>query len=76
MGEKELVRVNTRISYDLNEWLDDEAKRTGLSKSSIMMIATENYRKEKDAFKMMSDMGQLVSKMDEMKDIIQRNGLE
>lgn len=65
--EKEaLVRVNTRISADLNDWLDRESSRTGLSKSSIMMIATENYRREKDAFLMMADIGQLVDKLDDI----------
>ena len=65
--EKEaLVRVNTRISSDLNDWLDRESAKTGLSKSSIMMIATENYRREKDAFLMMADIGQLVDKLDDI----------
>lgn len=60
--EKEaLVRVNTRISSELNNWLDNESAKTGLSKSSIMMIATENYRREKDTFSMMADIGQLVN---------------
>ena len=65
--EKEaLVRVNTRISADLNDWLDRESSRTGLSNSSIMMIVTENYRREKDAFLMMADIGQLVDKLDDI----------
>lgn len=64
--EKEMVRVNTRMPHDLNQWLDDEAARTGLSKSAIVMMATENHRREKEAFKSMSDLGELVSKIEEM----------
>ena len=74
--ENELIRVNTRISADLNNWLDNESKRTGLSKSSIMMIATENYRREKEAFGMMADIGQLVERMDEFEKVIKRSDPE
>lgn len=71
----EMVRVNTRISSELNDWLDIESKRSGLSKSAIMMISTENYRREKDAFGMMADMGQLVQKIENLETMIERKGL-
>lgn len=76
MEERELVRVNTRISAELNDWLDIESKKTGLSKSSIMMMATENYRKEKEVIKGMVDMGQLVAKIEELEKVVQQKGLE
>ncbi len=77
MTEKsEMVRVNTRISADLNKWLDAESLRSGLSKSAIMMIATENYRREKEAIGAMADMGQLVSKIEQLEIAIQQKGLE
>lgn len=71
--EKEMVRVNTRLPLDLNEWLDSEASRTGLSKSAIVMMATENYRREKEVMKSMADMGQLVEKIERLEQIVQRN---
>lgn len=71
-----LVRVNTRIPLDLNEWLDAQSKRTGVSKSSIMMMATENYRREKEAMGMMADIGQLVAKIEQLEMAVQRNALE
>ncbi|PIC71005.1 hypothetical protein [Sporosarcina sp. P17b] len=74
--EREMIRVNTRIPFDLNDWLDAEATRTGLSKSAIVMMATENYRREKEAFKSMADMGQVVEKLQQIEQMIQRNGLE
>jgi len=76
MEERELVRVGTRISAELNDWLDIESKKTGLSKSSIMMIATENYKKEKEVIKGMADMGALVAKIERLEEVIQRKGLE
>lgn len=72
----EMVRVNSRISSDLNDWLNDESESTGLSKSSIMMLAAENYRTQKRAFNMMADMGDVVNKLEELNQTIKRNGLE
>ena len=40
------VRVGTRISADSNDWLDNRSLETGFTKSSLMNIAIENYRKE------------------------------
>ena len=61
MAEGEMHRVNVRISSSLNEWLDEEAKKTGLTKTAIMMMATEDYRKQKEAMTMFADIGQLVN---------------
>lgn len=71
--EKEMVRINTRMPHDLNEWLDEEAARTGLSKSAIVMMATENHRREKEAFKSMADLGELVNKIEQLEKTVQRN---
>lgn len=69
--EKEMIRVNTRLPFDLNEWLDGEAAKTGLSKSALVMMATENYRREKEAFKSMSDLGELVHKIERLENLMQ-----
>lgn len=72
----EMVRVNTRLAVDLNDWYDVESKKSGLSKSSMIMMAAENYRREKEAFKSMADMGDLVAKIERLEEVIQRKGLE
>lgn len=72
----EMVRLNTRVSADLNKWLDAESLRSGLSKSAIMMMATENYRREKEAFGAMADMGELVAKIESLERTVKRKGLE
>lgn len=43
MEQREAVRVNTRISAEINDWLDQRAKKTGIPKSSIIHIALEQY---------------------------------
>lgn len=40
------VRLNTRVSADLNEWLDKKSEEMAISKSALVAIAVENYRKE------------------------------
>ena len=72
----EMVRVNTRLGADLNEWYDDQSKKSGLSKSSLIMMAAENFRREKEALKGMADMGELVAKIERLEEVIQRKGLE
>lgn len=44
--EKEPARINTRISYDTNKWLDKKSKELAISKSALVAMAVENYRKE------------------------------
>ena len=42
-----MIRVNTRISTVLNDWLDEESRKTGVPKSAIIHIALENYMQHK-----------------------------
>lgn len=72
----EMVRVNTRISAKANNWLDAESEESGIPKSTLILLAIENYIREKEAFVMMADMGQLVAKIEKLEDAIQRNALE
>jgi predicted DNA-binding protein len=40
---REAVRVNSRISAEVNDWLDRRSKETGIPKSSIIHLALEQY---------------------------------
>lgn len=40
------VRVNTTISHSTNEWLNKKSKEMALTKSALINIAIENYRKQ------------------------------
>jgi antitoxin component of RelBE/YafQ-DinJ toxin-antitoxin module len=39
----EMVRVNTRISKDVNDWLDKKSSKTGIPKSTLIYLALEQY---------------------------------
>ena len=56
----EMVRVNTRIGYDANAWLDAESDRTGVPKSTLIHLAIEQYIQQKEAMNRMTDLGELV----------------
>jgi len=61
----EMIRVNTRISKTLNEWLDAQTEETGVSKSTQIMMALENYRREKEVMGRMGEMEKLLQKLQE-----------
>lgn len=62
----EMVRVNTRISSTLNKWLDKESNETGMPKSTLVMLALENYYSQREVIKRMSDMGSIMEKLEEI----------
>lgn len=62
----EMIRVNTRIRKDLNDWLDQQSEETGLPKSTQIMMAIENYQQQKLAKGQITELGELISKLEEM----------
>lgn len=69
-----MMRVGTRISEDLNNWLDAYSEQTGLPKSTLIHLALENYRREKEAFEMMGDMSNIMNKIDSLEGLIKKLG--
>lgn len=63
---REMIRVNTRISMTANKWLDNYSADTGLPKSTIIMMAIEDYIKQKDVIERMGDMNELYKKLEEI----------
>lgn len=61
-----MVRVNTRISKTLNEWLDKQTEETGVPKSTQVMLALENYFQQKEVLKTMGDMSSIMEKLTEI----------
>lgn len=66
----ELVRVNTNITKELNDWLTERSKKTGFSKSTLIHLALDHYRNHVEVFselpnitKMMAAMQDLEKKM-------------
>lgn len=62
----EMVRVNTRISSDLNDWLDEQYEKSGIPKSTIVMLALENYRKEKMVLDNMGDYQKIIQQLEKL----------
>lgn len=57
------VRLNTRVSADTNSWLDKKSEEMAISKSALVAIAVENYRKEVET---VSTLPVLLKKLEEM----------
>ena len=52
MSERaETVRINSRIGKTHNDWLDDYSKETGISKSSLIMMAVDDWITKKESIK-------------------------
>jgi len=68
----EMVRVNTRVSSKVNEWLDEYSEATGMPKSTIIFLAIEQYKRDLEALSSMQNMSAIVQQLDELK--IQLNG--
>lgn len=64
-----VIRVGTRLSDDLNDWFDNQSEKTGISKSSLIAIACENYRKEQE-------LVINIPKMMQMKDFFEKQGFK
>lgn len=60
----EMVRVNTRISTEINDWLDDYSARTGVPKSTLIHMALENYIMQKRAIDSLEIATQRLNKLD------------
>lgn len=62
----EMVRVNTRISAKLNAWLDKESDETGVPKSTLVMLALENFQREREVISKMGDMQAVMAMLEEL----------
>jgi len=61
---KQLQRVNARLGYTQNKWLDEESARTGISKSSLIQMAVEQYIAQKQALNAMSDYSVMLDRLE------------
>lgn len=65
-AKPDMVRVNTRISISANKWLDEQSKETGIPKSTLILLAIENYKTQKETITAMSDISSVVAKLEEI----------
>lgn len=70
MKPKNIQRVNARLGYTQNKWLDEESARTGISKSSLIQMAVEQYISQKQALNAMYDITALVDKLENIEKMV------
>lgn len=68
METAQMVRVNTRISKEINEWLDEQTAATGVPKSTLIYLALEQYMNHKKAANMLPVLQQLMVDVERLKD--------
>jgi len=61
-----MVRVNTRISKRLSDWLDSESDETGLPKSTIILLALEQYMTQREAINKLPTYIDLMERMERL----------
>ena len=68
-----MVRVNTRISNELNIWLDEESKRTGVPKSTLIHLALTMYMQQRKAI---SSMEEIIKRLDRIEKSVKAEEVE
>ena len=66
----EMVRINTRVSKKMNDWLEKEMADTGVPKSTLIYLALEQYVQQKEAADV---LGQIVQKIETLENKIEKN---
>jgi hypothetical protein len=66
-AQAEMVRVNTRISKEINDWLDEQSASSGVPKSTLIFLALEQYMSHKKAANMLPLVQQLMVDVERMK---------
>lgn len=60
MKMAEMVRINTRISAVLNNWLDKRSKETGVPKSTLVFLALEQYMTQTESIARVSEISEMI----------------
>lgn len=63
----DMVRVNTRVSKEINDWLDARSEATGIPKSTMIYLALEEYKQSIEMTKEKENMKEIVRLLAEVK---------
>ena len=66
----EMVRVNTRISKQMNDWLDSYSNETGIPKSTLVFLSLEAFIQQKEAFSKIDMLSQLTQDVELLKKVL------
>lgn len=67
MSKSDMVRINTRISREVNDWLDAKSERTGVSKSTLIYLALEQYIQQQRVADDMPKMMEMITELKRLK---------
>lgn len=65
-------RVHANIGKDSNAWLDEYSEQTGLSKSSLINMAVEQFIREKKALEAMNDMSNIINQIERLEGLVRQ----
>lgn len=68
----DMVRVNARVSVDVNVWLDDYSKSSGVSKSTIVYMALEQFKTTKEGTAAFSNISVIFEQMEQAMNAYQK----
>lgn len=66
------MRVGTTISMEMNEWLDEQSAKTGLTKSALILVSIENYKNQKEAQGQLTELAALVEEMKKLAEKVEK----
>ena len=59
-------RINVYLAQELKDYVDNSARQFGLSTSAFMTMIIQNYKQQNEAMKVMGDMGEVLTKLNEI----------
>lgn len=65
--ENKIHRVNIRVSQKIKSYFEKKSEETGVSQSSLMALALEEYIDQKEMIKFSSNMDKYIDQLDNSK---------
>lgn len=72
MEDNKRGRINIYLAQHLKEYVDNKAKDFGLSTSAFMTMIIQQYKVQDEAMTAMGDMGQVLEKLNELENKINK----
>lgn len=69
----EMVRINTRISKTLNDWLDAKSEETGVPKSTLIFMSLDSTMQQEKAMELVKNAGAIQVLMEEVEKLKKSN---
>ena len=67
MTKKETIRLNVPIELELNEKLDKQASKMGISKAGFIRVVLYDYFKQQEALSFVNDFDKMIEVLEKAK---------